>query len=164
MNNTLFLGTITHSEGINKIFVHVEILDGKGEIVAGGEYTQINLEVMEREKAEAMELKKEMPYKGDKMGYSEYGFLRMGRDFKKVQDVLERLDHVFLPQWCDWAARTLYHAGKYPPQHQTLQRATETNRQGRSKIIYLHPRKQSLPIVWKEKDKRTTPKTLVYSE
>ncbi|MCB0851774.1 MAG: hypothetical protein KDD63_06120, partial [Bacteroidetes bacterium] len=99
LNNTLFLGTITHSEGINKIHVHIEILGKDGKIIEGGEYARINLEVMKREKAEAMEEKntKPLPYKKDPQGYSEYGFLRMGKQFKQIQLELEKLDQVFLP-------------------------------------------------------------------
>ena len=96
LNNTLFLGTITHSEGINKLFFHIEIIDKNGKIKAGGEYAQINLEVMEREKAQALK-KAPIPYKKDPQGYSEYAFLRKGKHFDKIHPVLGELDEVFLP-------------------------------------------------------------------
>ncbi|MFK7925797.1 MAG: hypothetical protein AB8H47_27865 [Bacteroidia bacterium] len=101
INNTLFLGTIAHSEGINKLAIHLEIMEPESEgekdsIKVGGEYAVINLEVMEREKAKALELDYDKP-NADPLGYSEYTFLRMGKDFKNIQAVLETLDDVFLP-------------------------------------------------------------------
>lgn len=95
LNNTLFLGTIAHSEGINKLQVFVEVHHKGGKIKVGGEYARINLEVMEREKAEYLGL--EAPeIKKDKHNYSEYAFLRKGDEFDTIQPELEKLGKVYL--------------------------------------------------------------------
>ena len=96
LNNTLFLGTVAHSEGIKKIYFHVEILDKNGEILVGGEFAQINLEVMELEKRLEEEGFKPK-YSNDKQGYSQYAFLRMGRDFEEINKKLQDMESVFLP-------------------------------------------------------------------
>ena len=96
LNNTLFLGTIAHSEGINKIFVHLELLDEEGKINISGEYAQINLSLIEREQAQVAGVDLPPPPK-DKQGYSEYAFLRKGEDFLEVQEELLKLEDVFLP-------------------------------------------------------------------
>ena len=101
LNNTLFLGTIAHSEGINKVYFYVEIVkkdkdSGKDVIDVSGQYAQVNLEVMDREMAEATDFGSPK-YRKDPQGYSEYAFLRKGKDFEKLHLKLEKLDHVFLP-------------------------------------------------------------------
>ncbi|MEL6651521.1 MAG: hypothetical protein AAFQ87_12020, partial [Bacteroidota bacterium] len=101
LNNTLFLGTIAHSEGINRLAIHIEIIEPENEapkpkVMISGEYAIINLEVMEREKAKSLGLPFTQPPE-DPQGYSEYAFLRKGNDFESIQPVLESLDDVFLP-------------------------------------------------------------------
>lgn len=101
IGNSLFLGTIAHSEGINKLELYIEIL-GKYEdekankILISGEYAKINLEVIEKEKKEALGFSNPKLTR-DEDGYSDYAFIRKGRDFDRVQIELEKLDDVFLP-------------------------------------------------------------------
>lgn len=96
LNNTLFLGTIAHSEGIGRVFLNIEILDEEGNITVGGEYAQVNLEVLEKEKNRNLE-KAPSSFNNDTQGYSEYAFLRMGENFAVIQERLEELPLVFLP-------------------------------------------------------------------
>ena len=48
-SNTLFLGTVAHSERINKVNIYIEILNSKGELIVGGEFAKINLEIIQKE-------------------------------------------------------------------------------------------------------------------
>lgn len=102
LNNTLFLGTIAHSEGINKIRFHVEILTpeskpekNKPKILIGGEYAEINLEIIKKESGQYVD--NGLPEKNNN-DYSDYAFLRKGADFDEIDSYLrEELEAVYLP-------------------------------------------------------------------
>ncbi|MEM7509685.1 MAG: hypothetical protein AAF388_02055 [Bacteroidota bacterium] len=99
INNSLFLGTIAHSEGINKVNIYLELRckeSGKVNIV--GEFARIDLSIIEREQNEAMQQETDsQSFFKDEMGYSPYAFLRPGAQFKEIKKQLEELDPVFLP-------------------------------------------------------------------
>lgn len=98
LNNALFLGTIAHSEGINKIYFHLEILDKNNKVKVAGEYAQINLEVLKEEKEKVLNQNTTYTITNDpNYGYSDYAFLRMGKDFEEIYPCLNKLDNVFLP-------------------------------------------------------------------
>ena len=101
LNNTLFLGTITHSEGINRIRVYLELIDAEGKIIEGGEYVEVNLEIIRKEKADEIEdaLRPEPnPSSKEKTRvYSDYAFLREGENYSNLRSALEKLGGVFLP-------------------------------------------------------------------
>ena len=87
--NTLFLGTVANSEGVNKVNIHIEILDEKGKIMVGGEFSKINLEIIQSERF----LEGELPQE-DK---EKYKFIRIGRNYKEILAALKTLDPLFLP-------------------------------------------------------------------
>ncbi|MEO0898626.1 MAG: hypothetical protein AAFY71_19590 [Bacteroidota bacterium] len=95
INNPLFLGSITNSEGINRMQLHIEILDEDGLIKQSGEFAKINMDIIQIEKSSEGGAKRKK-YKRDKR-YSNYGFVREGKDYKTLRDALDKLDEVFLP-------------------------------------------------------------------
>ncbi|MEL7005518.1 MAG: hypothetical protein AAFN93_22725 [Bacteroidota bacterium] len=93
LNNTLFLGTIAHSEGINKVRLYVEILEPSThpeqthpKVLIGGEYAQANLEIIKKESGR---YEKEDPQSKDNQGYSDYAFLRKGENFDEIHKYLK---------------------------------------------------------------------------
>lgn len=96
LNNTLFLGTIAHTEGINKVHVHVEILNENGINIIGGKYAEINLEVIKQEREDQIGFGN-LEFAKEKIPYSPYAFLRMGENFDEIQKVLNKLKAVFFP-------------------------------------------------------------------
>ncbi|MEO1417808.1 MAG: hypothetical protein AAFW00_21170 [Bacteroidota bacterium] len=102
LNNTLFLGTIAHSEGINKVRLYVEILEPSThpeqthpKVLLGGEYAQVNLEIIKKESGR---YEKEEPKSKDNQGYSDYAFLRKGENFDEIHKYLkEEMVPVYLP-------------------------------------------------------------------
>ena len=87
--NTLFLGTVANSEGVNKINIHIEILDENGRIIEGGEFSKINLEIIKKERYLATD---ESFDDQDK-----YKFIREGENYHNIRKALEKLDPLFLP-------------------------------------------------------------------
>ena len=87
--NTLFLGTVANSEGVNKINIHIEILDENGRIIEGGEFSKINLEIIKKERYLATD---ESYDDQDK-----YKFIREGENYHNIRRALEKLDPLFLP-------------------------------------------------------------------
>ena len=99
VQNSLFLGTITHSEGINRINIHLEIWEPNKGKWYKGEFAQINLEVIYQELLEEGRTDYESlihDTTGD-IRYSPYAFVRKGRDFNSLTRVLKNLEKVFLP-------------------------------------------------------------------
>ena len=90
--NTLFLGTIANSEGVNKINIHVEILDADNKIIVGGEFAKVDLEIIKRETSATFRADQ----KAEKIS-SEHPFLILGQDFDAIKKELRKLDPIYLP-------------------------------------------------------------------
>lgn len=103
VNNSLFLGTVAHSEGINKVNIHLEFLQDdenpnkpQEEIVCSGEYAVVDLSII-RSKTNTKSTETRETNKGKK--YSEYAFLREGEDYKTLKEQLEKFNEtpLFFP-------------------------------------------------------------------
>ncbi|MCB1176323.1 MAG: hypothetical protein KDK36_01980 [Leptospiraceae bacterium] len=102
LNNSLFLGTITHSEGINKLSVNIELLDRAGMVIISGEYARINLEIIKKDTLESLgstpvQNLTEVLNSPENEIYSEYGFLRMGKDYNELHKRIIKLVPVSFP-------------------------------------------------------------------
>lgn len=96
INNSLFLGTITNTEGINRVNIHVEYLvDGVVEI--GGHFAEINLDIVQKEQLGYVPPKKAKKKQKGAIEYSDYAFLRKGTDYQALIKKLASLKPVFLP-------------------------------------------------------------------
>ena len=87
--NTLFLGTVANSEGVNKVNIYIEIQDAEGRIIEGGEFSKINLEIIQNERF----ISGEAPYQDP----NKYKFIREGNNYRNIRKALENLDPLFLP-------------------------------------------------------------------
>ncbi|MEL6851532.1 MAG: hypothetical protein AAFP92_23625, partial [Bacteroidota bacterium] len=94
LGNSLFLGTLAHSEGVNKVNFFLEIVE-HGKIKATGHFAEINLEVIQRERFDQPRTQEER--EPHPKGYSPYAFLREGDEFEDLYPILKELDPVFLP-------------------------------------------------------------------
>ncbi len=109
LTNSLFLGTVAHSEGINRVNFHLEILNKDNSVKVGGEYARINLDIINYENIEDPKKLFEknikefpslagQPNSGDgDMPYSPFAFVRAGGQYDQISKVLKRLEPVFLP-------------------------------------------------------------------
>ncbi|MDX2283665.1 MAG: hypothetical protein NW241_05855 [Bacteroidia bacterium] len=86
--NAMFLGTVAHSEGVNTIHIHVELLDEEGRVKVGGEYARVCLDLIRQESA----LHAAMADEG-----RNHQFLTEGADFKPLYEAIQQLPPVFLP-------------------------------------------------------------------
>ncbi len=98
--NTLFLGSVAHSEQVNRLNVFIEIIDPQThQILIGGEYACVDLTIIQRERFE--DYKEETNPKSSRKQagsiYSSYAFLREGKKFHELQQAIEKLDNVYLP-------------------------------------------------------------------
>ncbi|MEM6805579.1 MAG: hypothetical protein AAF696_29550, partial [Bacteroidota bacterium] len=92
VNNSLFLGTVAHSEGVNRVNIHVEILDENSKIVVGGEFARINLEIIQKEKFSGIP-----SGNGHFPSKQSYNFIQAGTDYQNLIEVIKKLDQVYLP-------------------------------------------------------------------
>ena len=93
LRNSLFLGTIAHSEGINRIHFYVEIVRHDGVIQHTGKYVEINLDVIRHERFD--EDYQAPPRQIEEL--SDYAFLRPGEQYEPISAVLKQLDPLYLP-------------------------------------------------------------------
>lgn len=103
-NNTLFLGTIAHSEGINKVEVYVELpktVEGKTTLETGGHFLTVDLSVIRKEtQPKTEETNGHHQTDEEKRAHlSDYAFLRQGNEFFSIYEALkpERLGSAYLP-------------------------------------------------------------------
>ena len=109
ISNPLFLGSIAHTEGINRVNFFVEILEEnvpgeQNSVIVSGEFAKINLDIMRSDPSEGnATIRKddhEIIDEGDPTSpriYSEYAFMREGKDFSRILPYLQELEEVFLP-------------------------------------------------------------------
>ncbi len=100
VGNPLFLGTIAHSEGINRIRFYVEVYDQEGNQQISGELAKINLDVIRKERFDPENRKiaeANMHEEPENDRYSSYAFVRPGEKFEEITNLLENLAPVFLP-------------------------------------------------------------------
>lgn len=107
LSNSIFLGTITHSEGINRVNFHIEILDENNTVIESGEFAKINLDVIEKEKFIRGQRRGKQIKTKDKVWVennpttppesSDYAFLTKGQHYTTLYSLLERLDPLFFP-------------------------------------------------------------------
>lgn len=91
--NSLFLGTIAHSEDINRIHFFLEIIGPDGAIQHTGKFAEINLNIIKHERFdEDYQAPDRQP--GE---FSDYAFLRAGEQYEELSEALRELDTVFLP-------------------------------------------------------------------
>jgi hypothetical protein len=104
LGNPLFLGSITNSEGVNRISVFIELREpaDKNEsakpAIISGEFARINLEILRNEKVWSND--NVTSSKGEEHEYSSYAFLQQGRDYNEIKEKLEdsrEFPEVFLP-------------------------------------------------------------------
>lgn len=114
ITNTLFIGTITHSEKVNRVNVYIEILEPQkpkekasqtNTIKISGCFAIIDLSIIQstydEDKNNNFTYKKspkgQIQFKDIGLEYSDYAFLREGKDYGDIKEELNKMDKVFMP-------------------------------------------------------------------
>ena len=104
--NPLFLGTITHSEGINKLNIYVKVINNRNAQENDIEENDFSLlaqidcsifleELMHDKNTKNLSKSKKDYF--DDINYSKYAFIRINKEHQLLSKKLEKLPKVFLP-------------------------------------------------------------------
>lgn len=97
LSNPFFLGTITHSEGVNRVNLFIEVIEkdeqGRDLVNIGGRFAEVNLELIRKERIAEFEPPAEQGAKT----YSDYAFIRPGEEYKSIKKKLLELPPAYFP-------------------------------------------------------------------
>ena len=154
LTNTLFLGTVANSEGINRVHIYIEIIRENGVIDESGEYAVVNLEILRKERFDEKEpyvREESISDKTENPDYSDYAFLRKGAAYDALKPKIQKLNPVFLPSevigqqvLSTLLENTLRNIKHYRDHHNSIRR------EGLRLYISIQP----VPYLWRETDEK----------